>query len=225
MEYDEVAAARSVRGEVLLRRRRADGALELRVNGVFVMDTVETGSEEELARRALALSHAPERVLVGGLGLGFTTRAVLEDERVARVDVAEIEDDLVAWLAAGLVPGGAELLADPRVHVRVGDVRSVIEAAPSATYDLVLLDVDNGPGYLVHAGNAAVYRTPFLGEVRRVLRAGGAAVVWAANDAPLLEKAMAEVFGSCHRVPHPVVLQDRTEEYLLYVSRARPEAG
>lgn len=224
MEYDEVAAGRSERGEVLLRRR-SDGALELRVNGVFVMDTVETGSEEELARCALALTASPARVLVGGLGLGFTTRAVLEDERVQHVDVAEIEDALVDWLAAGLIPGSAELLADPRLAVHVGDVRAMVEDAPSATYDLVLLDVDNGPGYLVHEDNAAVYRTPFLAEVARVLRPGGVVVVWAANEAPLLHTAMAEIFADCRRVAHPVVLQDRTEEYLLYVSRAAPAPG
>lgn len=224
MEYDEVAAARSPRGEVLLRRR-PDGALELRVNGVFVMDTVETGSEEALAREALALTDAPERVLVGGLGLGFTARAVLADDRVRRLDVAEIEAALVDWVSSDLVPGGRALLSDPRVEVRVGDVRAVVEDAPAATYDLVLLDVDNGPGYLVHEQNAAVYRTPFLEQVRRVLRPEGVVVVWAANEAPQLETAMAEIFGECRRAAHPVVLQDRREEYLLYVSRARRRAG
>lgn len=224
MEYEQVAAAGSERGEVLLRRR-SDGALELRVNGVFVMDTVETGSEEELARCALALAASPARVLVGGLGLGFTTRAVLADARVQRVDVVEIEDALVDWLDSGLIPGSADLLADPRLAIHVGDVRAFVEGAPSSAYDLVLLDVDNGPGYLVHDDNAAVYRRPFLAEVRRVLRPDGVVVVWAANEAPLLHAALAEIFGDCRRVAHPVVLQDRTEEYLLYVSRAAPGPG
>ena len=83
----------SERGEVVLRRREHDGALELRVNGVFVMDTIETSSERELARATLAaVDPATDalEVLVGGLGLGFTLAEVLTDPRVARVLVVEI---------------------------------------------------------------------------------------------------------------------------------------
>ena len=81
-EYVEVARAESERGEVVLRRRieeRAADALELRVNGVFVMDTRETASETELAAAALELVEHPRRVVVGGLGLGYTAQRVLAD--------------------------------------------------------------------------------------------------------------------------------------------------
>ena len=83
MQYDDVARATSERGEIVLRKRGA--VWELRVNGVFVMDTAETGSEIELARAALALADAPRDVLVGGLGLGFTAHEVLSDTRVERL--------------------------------------------------------------------------------------------------------------------------------------------
>ena len=113
-EYVEVARAESERGEVVLRRRvedRAADALELRVNGVFVMDTKETGSEVELAAAALDLVDDPRRVVVGGLGLGFTTQRVLADHRVEDVRVVEIEGALIGWMRDGTISHGPALLA------------------------------------------------------------------------------------------------------------------
>ena len=160
-------------------------SLELRANGVFVMDTVEVSTERALARAALALVDDPRAVLVGGLGLGFTMHEVLADSRVEHCSVVEIEQALVDWMRDGTVPHGPALLADERVNVVVADVAVALAEARPATYDLVLLDVDNGPGYLVHAGNAALYepcrRSP---PARAVLRPGGALVVWSADEAP-----------------------------------------
>ncbi len=98
----EVARAESDRGELVLRERTEDDGsttLELRANGVFVMDTRETSSERALAREALARHADPWRVLVGGLGLGFTLEEVLADERVRQVLVVEIEPALVGVVA------------------------------------------------------------------------------------------------------------------------------
>ncbi len=160
MTYAEVARAESERGEVVLRRRIEENAadvLELRVNGVFVMDTRETSTEVELAAAALELVEAPRRVVVGGLGLGFTLQRVLADHRVEEVRVVEIEESLIGWMRDGTIPHGPELLADKRVHVVGADIAMAVAEATS-TYDLVLLDVDNGPGYLVHDDNAARLR-------------------------------------------------------------------
>jgi spermidine synthase len=126
----ELARAQSERGELVLRRRQ-HGFLELRANGVFVMDTAETTSERALATEALARHDDPAVVLVGGLGLGFTLAEVLADLRVRRVVVAEIEPALVGWLRDGTVPHGPALLADPRVEVVVGDVAETLAAAAS----------------------------------------------------------------------------------------------
>lgn len=222
-EGAEVARATSLRGEVVLRTRLEDhtSVMELRVNGVFVMDDAETSSERALATRALAACDHPARVLVGGLGLGFTVAALLEDDRVRHVEVVELEGAVVGWLRDGTVPHGPAMLADPRVQVVEDDVaRAVGQAAPAA-YDLVLLDVDNGPAYLVHDANARVYRAPFLQQCRDVLAPGGVLVVWAANEAPALEQAVAAVFGSCEVVRVPVQLQGRDEEYLLHLGAAR----
>jgi spermidine synthase len=220
-EFVEVARAESERGEIVLRRRveeRAADALELRVNGVFVMDTQETASETELAAVALDLVEHPRRVVVGGLGLGYTTQRVLADQRVEVVKVVELEAALIGWMRDGTIPHGPALLADKRLQIVDADiVRAVAEAR--STYDLVLLDVDNGPGYLVHPRNAEVYQSEFLAATRAIIDPGGALAIWSADPAPELAEAMERVFGNCDEHRYDVLLQDRPEEYLLYVSR------
>lgn len=222
MEYVELARAGSELGEVVLRERREPGSpavVELRVNGVFVMDTFETSTEQALADAALALVDAPRDVLVGGLGLGYTMHRVLADSRVERCSVVEIEQALVGWMRDGTVPHGPALLADERVHVVVADIAHAVVEGRDATYDLVLLDVDNGPGYLVHDTNAALYETPFLTATKRLLRAGGVLVVWSAAASPGLERALRQVFGDAETRPYDVRLQERDEQYWLHVAR------
>ena len=226
MEYVEVARAESPRGEVVLRERRdpecgenAPCVLELRVNGVFVMDTLETSSEKGLATAALRQVDEPREVLVGGLGLGFTVHEVLADQRVERLVVVEIEDALVQWMREGTVPHGPAYLADERVSVVTADIRVAIGEARPASYDLVLLDVDNGPGFLVHDDNAAVYQREFLEQLASCLRHGGALVIWSAAESPTLAAEMRDVFGDAVAVPYDVNLQSRDEQYWIYLSR------
>ncbi|MDT0188284.1 spermidine synthase [Microbacterium sp. ARD31] len=221
-EVVEIARAETERGDVVLRRRSsAAGAdvLELRVNGVFVMDTLETTSEIELAAQALELVDEPRSVVIGGLGLGFTLQRVLADPRVERAVVVEIEEPLVQWMREGTVPHGPAILADQRVSIVNADIAMAVAEARS-TYDLVLLDVDNGPGYLVHEANEAVYEVQFLRRCRELLSPGGVLVVWSGNPAPDLLDAMREVFGSAEEQRHDVLLQDRPEGYYLYLARA-----
>jgi spermidine synthase len=211
-----IAHAVTARGEVVLRRRD-DGATELRVNGVFVMDDRETRSEELLAEAALEAQDRPHTLLVGGLGLGFTVRALLADERVRRVTVAEIEPSLVEWMRAGLIPS---VLGDERVEVEIGDVRDVVAACPDGSYDGVLLDVDNGPDHLVYDANAEIYQAGFLTECRRLLRPGGVLTVWSSTPSAALARGLREVFGGCDERPVAVDLQGRAETYYVYDARA-----
>jgi spermidine synthase len=226
MEYVEVASARSERGEVVLRRRVDPDApagspeeLELRVNGVFVMDTLETTSETALAQAALRQVELPATVLVGGLGLGFTAHEVLRDPRVELLVVAEIEDALVGWFRDGTVPHGPAFLADQRVVVATADVRQVVEESHPARFDLVLLDVDNGPEFLVFDGNVAIYESSFLERVSVAMRPGAALAIWSSTESPRLVDTMATVFGECTSTSHPVTLQGREDEYWLHVAR------
>lgn len=221
-EIVEVARAETERGEVVLRRRTSElgsDAIELRVNGIFVMDTVETASEIELAAAALELVPDPRDVVVGGLGLGFTAQRVLADPRVERVVVVEIEESLVEWMRNGTIPHGPALLADQRIRIVNADLLMAIAEARS-TYDLILLDVDNGPGYLVHDDNARVYEQSFLRRCGDLLNPGGVLVIWSAAAAPELLSAMRAVFGTVEERANDVLLQARPETYYLYVARA-----
>lgn len=217
----EVARAESERGELVLRRRVTPGApdvLELRVNGVFVMDTLETTSEVEMAAAALDAVAEPRSVVVGGLGLGFTTQRVLADPRVEQVSVVEVEEALIGWMRDGTVPHGPALLADRRLRILNADIAMAVAEARSR-HDLVLLDVDNGPGYLVHETNAGIYEAGFLLRCRDLLNPGGALAVWSAGPAPELLEAMRKVFDETAEQAHDVLLQDRPERYHLYLAR------
>jgi spermidine synthase len=223
MEYVEVARASTERGDVVLRQRRDPDApagsptvLELRVNGVFVMDTLETESEVALARAALEQVDHPRSVLVGGLGLGFTLHEVLSNPHVEHVVVAELEEPLVTWFRDGTVPHGPTYLADGRVHLSVAEVQQVVAEAPPGSFDVVLLDVDNGPDFLVHEENARIYEAPFMREVRGTLRPGGAVVVWSSAESAKLDRVLRETFGDCRLQPCPVLMQGRQETYWLY---------
>jgi spermidine synthase len=218
----EVARAESERGELVLRQRTEDDGsttLELRANGVFVMDTRETSSERGLAREALAGHDRPERVLIGGLGLGFTLEAVLADARVRRVVVVEIEPALVTWLRDGTVPHGPALLDDDRVEIVVADVSEAIAGARAGSFDLVLLDVDNGPGYLVHDANADLYSNDLIQKVRRALAPVGLVAIWSAARDETLHETLREVFANAEATAYDVDLQGRAEQYWLHQAR------
>jgi spermidine synthase len=225
VDHVELARADSERGELVLRKRRPAGGgpavLELRANGIFVMDSAEHATEKALADAALGSVPLPRRVLVGGLGLGFTLDRVLGDRRVEHVDVVEIEQALVDWMRDGTIPHGPRLLADGRARVVVADVAAAVVEARDASYDVVLLDVDNGPAHLVHDSNAALYDVPFLRAVRRVLGAGGALVVWSADRSTELLASLRDVFGEAAEHAHEVRLQDRDEHYWLYAAHRR----
>lgn len=193
-------------------RHRADGAVELRVNGVFVMDNVETSSERALAHAVLAAG--ARRLLVGGLGLGFTIRDILADPRVESVVVAEIEADIVCWMRDGVI-AGADLLADPRLEVRIGDVRDVITALPDGCLDAIVLDVDNGPDHLVYDANAAIYQSAFLALCAQRLTPHGSLSLWSQADSLPLRAALAEHFVRVDAEAMPITLQGRDENYWI----------
>lgn len=223
-----IARADTAHGEVALRRR--GGVLELVVDGAFAMDSLDTTTEVELGRVALADHDHPRRVLVGGLGLGFTARTVLADARVERLDVVELAAPLVDWARDGLVPELAGLEDDDRCRLWVADVAQVLSGAadPSGPWDLVLLDVDNGPDFLVHAHNAALYSDAGLAAAARSLAPGGRLVVWSSHAAPGLLAALDAVArrtgGASQERVLSVAREGREFEYALY-ELAAPPAG
>ena len=157
-------------------------------------------------------------MLIGGLGLGFTLQRVLGDPRVADVTVIEIEESIIEWLRDGTVPYGPALLDDPRVRL-VNDDIAVALSGLTDPYDLILLDVDNGPGYLVYDDNEAVYQHDFLNRCRAILAPTGVLVIWSANTAPGLLATLRSIFDNAEEQAHDVLLQDRAESYFLYLAR------
>lgn len=203
-------------------RRRDDGATELRVNGVFVMDDRETSSERELARIVIELGAA--EILVGGLGLGFTLRELLAADSVRRVVVAELQPEIAAWMRDGTL-AGADLLDDVRTELVLDDVRAVVAAQAPASLDAIVLDVDNGPGFLVHEENSGVYASSFLRVCAERLRPDGRLCIWSMDRAPGLLEALGTVFEQVDARSIPVRLQDRDEEYWILTGRREDVPG
>jgi spermidine synthase len=213
-----LAAEKGPQGEVVLRQR--GDVLELVVDGVFAMDTAQTATEQALASLIMSrLRGDGLRLLVAGLGLGFTTATVLADERVRRVDVVELHEPLVRWVRDGLVAPARGLLDDARVEVAVGDVLDVVPGLPRGALDGLLLDVDNGPGFLTHPGNTSVYSAPFLVAAARALRRGGVLGVWSADASPELAVALERACGDCEEVLLDVLRDGRTFTYAVYLAR------
>ena len=162
------------------------GEFAIRVSGQVLMGSRSHGSEEQLARAALKnAASARPRILVGGLGMGFTLRAVLDQVgQGAQGVVAELLPAVIAWNDGPLAPLAGSPLRDPRVEVFEGDVaRAIRERA--APYDAILLDVDNGPAALTSGRNAALYAEQSLAEIKAALGPKGRLVVWSASsDAP-----------------------------------------
>lgn len=208
------------RGEVVLRRRgHGDDAVdELIVNGAFAMDSAETGSERALAE----LAWPRASVLVGGLGLGFTAAALL-DGRVGSLDVVEIEEALVGWAYEGVTPRLAQVARDPRARMWVADVRSVLsggEREPVGPWDAILLDVDNGPVFLIHAANADLYGTEALAAAYARLTPGGILAIWCQGPHDGLLASLRELDPHAQQHVHKVQRGRHAISYVIYTVRA-----
>lgn len=159
-----------------------DGEYVLRVNGRELMSSRRVASEVRLGELGglAAVGRASPRILVGGLGLGFTLRAALAAAPSdAEVVVAELLADVVAWNRRSDLPLGQDALADPRTRVIVGDVFKVI-AGSAGGFDAILLDADNGTTAMMTEGNRRLYLARGIAKVRAALRPGGVAVYWSA---------------------------------------------
>ena len=159
-----------------------DGSYAIRVDGIPLMSTRQHASEEKLAELACAhlreIRHA--RVLIGGLGFGFTLKAALASLPAgAEVLVAELLGAVIAWNRNPELPLASAALADPRVTVRQEDAGTVIRRARGA-FDSIILDVDNGPAALSTDENAHLYDAAGLRHARAALRPGGCVAFWSA---------------------------------------------
>jgi spermidine synthase len=188
--WEELARARTAAGEELILRRRG-GVYEIRCNGYDLMSNRAHRSEEALARLALAEVAAPApRILVGGLGMGFSLRAALDAAPPsARVLVCELLPEIIAWNRGPLAPLAGRPLEDARVETRQGDVAAAIAGAENA-YDAILIDIDNGPEAILCAANAALFSARSLEKMRAALASGGRLAVWSADPSPRFAAAL-----------------------------------
>jgi spermidine synthase len=207
-----------VNGELVLRRAGRD--YEVIANGTFLMDTRDGRSERALVREAVAGMRAA-RVLLGGLGVGFSLDEALRAPEVGEVAVVELEPVVVGWARTHLRAHGGAGLDDPRVRLVVADLADAI-AALEPPFDAICLDVDNGPGWLVHERNRRLYDDPGLAGMRRLLRPGGRLTVWAAAADAAFEARLRARFDSVRSV---AVAAPRGPDDVVYVAGLSPSTS
>ena len=195
-----VAEVRNGNTELQLWERTVEGKREheLVMNGVFLMASYNHLSSEMLVRTPLERLRTRRdlRVLIGGLGMGFSTGEACRFPNVARIDVVEIEPTILEWNRTFLRNRNEAWLDDERVHIVLGDYHDfVLDTA--ATYDVIAADIDNGPTLLVRDANRRVYTPGFFARVKALLNPGGYFAVWSCQLETALESIGTRVFGAC----------------------------
>ncbi len=168
---------------------------EITLDHAFLMSSLFSASERAFAAKALEMHpKSGMKVLVGGLGLGHTADAALENERVARVDVVELLPEVIGWLDRGLVPLGAKLKADRRFSVTQGDVYRRLASPPIETYDLILVDVDHSPERPLDPASNSFYTDAGLDLAKAHLEPNGILGVWSYAESPAFADTLRRVF-------------------------------
>ena len=226
MEQDKVILSHvtTPHGELQLQRwtetdKKGQPVYEVIFNGVFLMASYNELSEKALATLAiepLASDRQRLRVLIGGLGIGSSLHATLDYDSVQAVDVVEIEEHIIRWAKGVFSEQNHNACSDSRVrliHMDLGDYITQTDK----TYDAIILDVDNGPGWLALANNRRLYEKPALGKFRALLRDGGVFTIWAAHQCAAFRKTLDQVFGRAELITIPDVdLQGRSIDYFVY---------
>lgn len=209
-----------------------DGEFFFMIDGAQLMCTRATLSERLLADLACPFSKkkrpAKPRVLIGGLGLGYSLARVLEIAGLrATVVVAELLPDVVRWNREFLQEVNGKLLNDPRVEVVTGDVYECIRKAAKderLQYHAILLDVDNGPTALVQPQNRQIYDPLGLGSIKAALKPGGRVAFWAATKEPKfigqLENAGFRASGTSSKAHE----RAKREAHWIYVGHKQSDA-
>jgi spermidine synthase len=217
---EEIERAEGVSGELVLRRGAA--GLEVIANGVFLVSAANAASSRALVAAAWPSVPGDElRVLIGGLGIGDALDEALACARVGSVTVAELEPVIVRWFrehGGALARRAADAERGGRARIIAGDVAGVLEEAPGA-WDVVALDTDNGPEWLVRGENAGLDSPAGIRCVYAALRPGGAAVYWSPERYPMFEGDLADVFAEVELVAAVDVIDGRAHEYTMYVAR------
>ncbi|MEO6956428.1 MAG: spermidine synthase [Antricoccus sp.] len=219
--FAELAWQQTPMGDISLRRRldpkQHVDVYEVKLGDEFLMSSLFTVAEIELARLALAeLPGTDLEVVVGGLGLGYTARAALDDKRVRSLLVVEALEEVIRWHERGLLPDVVGLSTDRRTRFQHGDFFAMTEtatgfdpAAPQRRFDAILLDVDHTPRHLLHPSHTNFYSPAGLRRLTRHLKPGGVFALWS-DDPPdpdflvVLGGVFAEAHAHVIRFPNPI---------------------
>ena len=189
LPWKTIARAESKEGTLELRQRGGDYLIT--VDGRVLMTSAAHRSEVDLARLACAGLPPRARILIGGLGMGYTLRAALDALPAnAEVEVAELNADVVAWCRAAISSLSGNALADRRVEVKIGDVARLIREA-RARYDAIILDLYEGPNASTQSGRDPFYGDAALTATRAALRPGGVFAVWSEDPDDAFERRLA----------------------------------
>ena len=209
----------------LLALYEQDGELILEYNGLVLMSTNLTWSEQMLADLGCVdllegATTRPEhpRVLIGGLGMGFTLKRVLElVGSPATVDVAELMSRVIEWNRTYLVEHNGPLLEDPRTNVILADLFDCLGEGDQ--YDAILIDIDDTPDALITVDNGKLYTPSFLALLRESLNPGGCLAYWMAIPSPKLEMALKK--AGFNFEAHPMAPHEQSEQAIhrIYVAR------
>lgn len=203
----------STGGEIQLQRRGE--AYEIISNGVFLMATYNGLSERLLVRTPLAMVEHPKKVLIGGLGVGFSLAEALSDQRVEQATVVEIEEKIIEWNESYLAKFSSFALSDPRTLVVHADLVDYIQQTEES-FDVICLDIDNGPDWTVTDKNQSLYQTDGLTALQRILQPNGVIAFWSAAPAQDFAERLSRSFSYVEEVK---VEQERGEPDCIYLVR------
>ena len=232
--FQELDYRQTPLGELTLRRRRDPGTgadvHEIKLNDEFLMSSLFTVAEVELARLALAdLPGEQLRVVVGGLGLGYTAQTVLEHQNVGSLLVVDALGEVIDWHRRGLIPAGKALAADPRCRLVHGDFFAMLRSGqgfdpeePGRRFDAIVVDIDHSPRHLLHPSNADFYEPEGMRRLAGLLDTGGVFALWS-NDPPDDEytAALATIFTDVRAevVSFPNPLQGKDSTNTVYLAK------
>lgn len=198
-----------------------DGAYSISFQGQELMHSKASASELLLGKMGVERlrKQSKARVMIGGLGLGFTLRSVLDCVGAeTEIDVVELVPKVVEWNREYLRDLNGSLLNDPRVNIIEADAVKTIFGGTSHSYDAMILDVDNGPSGMVKASNNSLYSHKGLRAVRKLLKAGGRAAFWSAGTDPHFKARMEAVGYRVGVIPAKVHERAKRAAYVIYVA-------
>ncbi|MEU9919534.1 spermidine synthase [Streptomyces sp. NPDC051001] len=238
LRFEEIDWRPTPIGEISLRRRRhpvsGDDVYEVKLGDEFLMSSLFTVGEIALTELALAgLPDTELDVAVGGLGLGYTAQAALDDPRVRSLTVIDALAEVIDWHQRHLVPLGARLTSDARCRLVHGDFFALaadpggLDAQePGRRFHAILLDVDHSPRHVLHPRHAALYQPAGLSALAAHLHPGGVFALWS-NDPPDEEftSTLTKVFAqaAAHVVDFDNPLQGGTSANTVYLARTAPD--